>query len=55
MPVLVNLALTLPASLVGAAAGLALFRRLSDAMYRRLLIGLMLASGPSLLIRTMFG
>ena len=53
MPVLVNLALTLPASLVGAIAGLALFRRLSDMLYRRLLIVLMLASGLSLLVRTL--
>ena len=52
-PVLVNLALTLPASLVGAVAGLALFRRMSDSLYRRLLIGLMLASGLSLLVRTL--
>lgn len=52
-PVLVNLGLTLPASLVGAMAGLALFRRLSDTAYRRLLIGLMLVSGLSLLLRTM--
>ena len=52
-PVLVNLALTLPASLVGAVAGLALFRRMSDSLYRRLLIGLMLASGLSLLLRTL--
>ena len=55
MPVLVNLALTLPASAVGAAAGLALFRRLGDLTYRRVLIGLMLASGLSLLLRTMLG
>ena len=52
-PVLANLALTLPASLVGAVAGLALFRRMSDNLYRRLLIGLMLASGLSLLVRTL--
>ena len=52
-PVLANLALTLPASLVGAIAGLALFRRLSDLLYRRLLIVLILASGLSLLVRTL--
>jgi len=54
-PVLANLGLTLPASLIGAVAGLALFRRLSDGAYRRLLIGLMLLSGLSLLLRTTLG
>ena len=54
-PVLVNLALTLPASLIGAMAGLALFRRLGDEAYRRLLIGLMLVSGLSLLVRSLPG
>ena len=51
--VLYNLALTLPASVVGAALGLWLFGRLSDLGYRRLLIALMLFSGLSLLIRTL--
>jgi uncharacterized membrane protein YfcA len=52
-PVLYNLALTLPASAVGAALGLWLFSKLSDYGYRRLLIGLMLISGLSLLLRTL--
>ena len=54
-PVLRNLALTLPASAVGAAIGLWLFRKLSDHAYRRLLIGLMLVSGLVLLGRTLSG
>ena len=54
-PVLRNLALTLPASAVGAAIGLWLFRKLSDHTYRRLLIGLMLVSGLVLLGRTLSG
>ena len=53
--VLRNLALTLPASAVGAAIGLWLFRKLSDHGYRRLLIGLMLVSGIVLLGRTLSG
>jgi len=51
--VLFNLALTLPASAIGAALGLWLFSKLSDYGYRRLLIGLMLISGLSLLMRTL--
>lgn len=53
--VLRNLALTLPASAIGAAIGLWLFRKLSDHGYRRLLIGLMLVSGLILLARTLSG
>ena len=53
--VLRNLVLTLPASAVGAAIGLWLFRKLSDHGYRRLLIGLMLVSGIVLLVRTLSG
>ena len=53
--VLRNLALTLPASAIGAAIGLWLFRKLSDHGYRRLLIGLMLVSGLILLGRTLSG
>ena len=51
--VLRNLALTLPASAVGAGIGLWLFSKLSDNAYRRLLIGLMLVSGIVLLGRTL--
>lgn len=53
--VLRNLALTLPASAIGAAIGLWLFGHLSDHGYRRLLIGLMLVSGLILLARTLSG
>lgn len=51
--VLRNLALILPISFVGAAAGLWLFRRIPDRFYSRVLIGLMLVSGCALLLRTM--
>ena len=51
--VLCNLALVLPASMFGAVIGLMLFRRMPDALYRRVLIGLMLISGGTLLARTL--
>ena len=51
--VLHNLALVLPASMFGAVIGLMLFRRMPDALYPRVLIGLMLISGGTLLARTL--
>ena len=51
--VLYNLALVLPASMFGAVIGLMLFRRMPDALYPRVLIGLMLISGGTLLARTL--
>ena len=51
--VLYNLALVLPASMFGAVIGLMLFRRMADALYPRVLIGLMLIAGGTLLARTM--
>lgn len=51
--VLTNLALVLPASMFGAVIGLMLFRRMPDALYPRVLIGLMLISGGTLLARTL--
>ena len=51
--VLYNLALVLPASMLGAVIGLMLFRRMPDALYPRVLIGLMLISGGTLLARTL--
>ena len=51
--VLYDLALVLPASMVGAVIGLMLFRRMADALYPRGLIGLMLISGGTLLARTL--
>ena len=51
--VLRNLALILPISFVGAAAGLWLFKRIPDRLYSRVLIGLMLVSGCALLLRTL--
>lgn len=42
--------LALPATLIGAQIGLAVFRRLNDAQFRRLLIGLMFASGLIMMI-----
>ena len=50
---LYNLALGLPASMFGAVIGLMLFRRMADALYPRVLIGLMLISGGTLLARTL--
>lgn len=52
--VLRNLFLTLPTSLVGAIIGLWLFRRMPDGLYPRVLIGLMLVSGGTLVLRTLF-
>ena len=51
--VLYNLSLVLPASMFGAVIGLMLFRRMADALYPRVLIGLMLISGGTLLARTL--
>ena len=51
--VLYNLAYVLPASMLGAVIGLMLFRRMPDALYPRVLIGLMLISGGTLLARTL--
>ena len=51
--VLYDLALVLPASMFGAVIGLMLFRRMADALYPRVLIGLMLISGGTLLARTL--
>ena len=51
--VLYNLAYVLPASMFGAVIGLMLFRRMPDALYPRVLIGLMLISGGTLLARTL--
>ena len=51
--VLYNLTLVLPASIFGAVIGLMLFRRMADALYPRVLIGLMLISGGTLLARTL--
>ena len=51
--VLHNLALILPASILGAMIGLWLFRRMPEKVYPRVLIGLMLISGGTLLLRTL--
>ena len=51
-PVLTGLGVALPAAIVGSAVGLMLFQRISDAIYQRLLIILILLSGISLLVRT---
>jgi uncharacterized membrane protein YfcA len=51
--VLYNLGFVLPASMFGAIIGLMLFRRMPDALYPRVLIGLMLISGGTLLARTL--
>jgi len=51
--VLGDLMLVLPLSAVGAYCGILLFRRLTDNLYRRLVIILMLLSGLGLLGRTL--
>ena len=51
--VLYNLGFVLPASMFGAIIGLMLFRRMPDVLYPRVLIGLMLISGGTLLARTL--
>ena len=51
--VLYNLGFVLPASMFGAIIGLMLFRRMPGALYPRVLIGLMLISGGTLLARTL--
>lgn len=52
--VLGNLAICLPVSLLAAYLGIRVFRRLSDGVYRRLVIIMMLVSGLALLLRTAF-
>ncbi|MEM8838190.1 MAG: sulfite exporter TauE/SafE family protein [Pseudomonadota bacterium] len=49
--VLFNLAVSIPLALVAAKAGIIVFKRLSDATFRRLLIILMFASGVLLIVR----
>lgn len=44
----------LPASLIAAQIGIAVFKRISDNVFRRLLIGLSLLLGLGLLIRALF-
>ncbi len=48
---LTYVAISLPVALVAAQAGIAVFRRVPDLLFRRLLIGLCLISGTILLIR----
>ena len=45
------IALALPVAMIAAQVGIATFKRLADDAFRRLLIGLMLASGVALLVR----
>lgn len=51
---LLLVALALPGTVIGAQLGIALFHRLSDSQFRRLLIGVMFASGLALALREMF-
>ncbi len=48
---LIKLAITLPVAMVFAQIGIAVFKRLTDAQFRRLLILMMFASGVVLLIK----
>lgn len=50
---LLYIALALPVSVLAAQAGIAIFRRLPDATFRRLLIAMTLVSGAVLLAREM--
>ena len=50
-PTLILTALALPATLIGSQLGIMLFHRLDDTQFRRLLIGIMFASGILLTIR----
>ena len=50
-PTLLALAVAVPIALIGAQIGIFTFKRMSDLTFRWLLIGLMLASGLSLLVR----
>ena len=48
-PVLSNLVIVVPTALIGSLLGMAVFKRLNDNQFRRLLIALMLVSGLILL------
>jgi uncharacterized membrane protein YfcA len=48
------LLLTVPCGLIAAQLGIAVFRRLKDAMFRRLLIGLTLMMGVGILVSEVF-
>jgi uncharacterized membrane protein YfcA len=51
--VLWNLAIAIPAALISAQIGISVFRRLSDDLFRRLLISMCLLSGLILMIRAL--
>ncbi len=51
--VLINLAVAIPAALLSAQIGISVFRRLSDDLFRRLLISMCLLSGIILMIRAL--
>ncbi len=51
--VLINLAIALPATMISAQIGITVFRRLSDDLFRRLLISMCLLSGVILMIRAL--
>jgi len=51
--VLINLAVAIPAALISAQIGISVFRRLSDDLFRRLLISMCLLSGLILMIRAL--
>lgn len=53
-PAVTGFLIALPASLVAAQIGLMVFRRISDNVFRRLLIGLSLLLGLGILIRALF-
>ncbi len=54
-PVLLSIAVALPVTLGAAQLGIAVFTRLSDARFRKLLIGMLLLSGLVLMTREVLG
>jgi hypothetical protein len=51
---LVFVAIALPAAVLAAQGGIAVFKRLDDGLFRRLLIALMFLSGALLALRELF-
>ncbi len=51
---LLYIALALPVAIIASRLGIAMFRRISDDMFRRLLIGLTFVSGTVLILREAF-
>ena len=48
--VLVDLAMSIPALLAGTALGILAFRRIKDAVFRKIILGILLLSGLLLVV-----